>query len=210
MDGLLVDSERILMEACIEAAAEIGITYTKAEYTQLIGNAWAVSTQLMIGQLGSEENFNHVMTSLNRIMSTRDHHFPLQDGVVEILEHYKAQGVVCAVASSSPVGHINDRLSTVGVLDYFSAVASGHEVENGKPAPDVYLLAMERLQQFSAFGAHECIAFEDSDPGATAAMAAGLRTIVVPDLKAPSDDVRENCFKVCDSLHTFLATHADL
>lgn len=205
MDGLLLDSERVLMEACIAAARDIGITYTLEQYTQLIGNAWGTSTKLMIAQLGSEENFKLLMAGLDKHLAVHEHHFPLKPGALDLLQYYQANGVICAVASSSPLEHINTRLAKVGVRDYFSAVASGHEVTNGKPAPDVYLLAMERLREFGDFEVGECIAFEDSNPGATAAMAAGLRTIVVPDLKQPSEDVRNRCNQVVESLTAFLA-----
>jgi beta-phosphoglucomutase-like phosphatase (HAD superfamily) len=63
---------------------------------------------------------------------------------------------------------------------------------------------MERLQDHVKFAAHECIAFEDSEPGARAAIAANLDVVVVPDLKQPSDFVRENSFQVVESLDHFL------
>jgi len=154
MDGLLIDSERMIMQACIAAAKEIGITYTQAEYVELIGRAWPDSTRIMTKQLGGEENFQHVMQCINASMDT-----------------------------------------------------GGHEVERGKPNPDIYLLAVERLNALTPFEAHECIAFEDSEPGARAAIAAGLDVVVVPDLKQPSDFVKQNCFKVCDSLSTYLSLH---
>jgi len=205
MDGLLIDSERMIMQSCIDAAKEIGITYTQAEYVELIGRAWPDSTRIMTEQLGSEENFQHVMQCINAKTDTEGNAFPLKEGALALLQYYRAKGVVCGVASSSPISHIQERLSVVGVLDYFSAITSGHEVENGKPNPDIYLLAMQRLQAIEAFDITECIAFEDSEPGARAAIAAELDVVVVPDLKQPSDFVREHCFEVTDSLKSFLS-----
>ncbi len=207
MDGLLIDSERMIMHACIAAAKEIGITYTQAEYAELIGRAWPDSTRIMTKQLGGEENFQHVMQCINASMDADGNAFPLKAGVLDLLNHYQANNIVCGVASSSPISHIQERLSAVGVLEYFSTITSGHEVENGKPNPDIYLLAMERLKSIVTFDAKECVAFEDSEPGARAAIAAGLDVVVVPDLKQPSEFVKENCYKVCDSLDTFLSTH---
>ncbi len=206
MDGLLIDSERMIMQACIAAAKEIGITYTQAEYVELIGRAWPDSTRIMTQQLGSEESFQHVMQCINASMDADGNVFPLKTGALDLLKHYQSNNIVCGVASSSPVSHIQERLSAVGVLDYFSVVTSGHEVENGKPNPDIYLLAIERLNAIVAFDTHECIAFEDSEPGARAAIAAGLDVVVVPDLKQPSEFVRANSFKVVDSLDHFLVT----
>ncbi len=196
MDGLLIDSERMIMQACIAAAADIGIDYTQAEFVQLIGRAGADSTRLLIEQLGSQQAFNQVMGGLDSRLAEQDHAFPLKPGVVELLAHYQALGVTCGVASSSPMSHIQHRLAKVDVLDYFEHLTSGHEVENGKPNPDIYLLAMQKL----GVEVSDCIAFEDSEPGARAAIAAGLDVVVVPDLKQPSDFVRQQAHQVVESL----------
>ena len=199
MDGLLIDSERIIMEACIAAAGEIGITYTQAEYTQLIGRAGPDSTRRMIEQLNGVENFNRVMQGLDARLAARDHSFPLKPGALELLQYYQANNIICSVASSSPTQHINHRLSQVGVLDFFSHVTSGQEVTHGKPSPDIYLLAVKKLD----LKVEECIAFEDSETGARAAIAAGLKVVVVPDLQQPSEYVKANCHQVAGSLQDY-------
>lgn len=204
MDGLLIDSERIIMQACISAAKKIGITYTQAEYAQLIGRAGPDSTRRMIEQLNGVENFNRVMQGLDARLAERNHSFPLKHGALELLQHYQANNIICSVASSSPTQHINHRLSQVGVLDFFSHITSGQEVTHGKPNPDIYLLAVEKL----GLNVSECIAFEDSETGARAAIAAGLRVVVVPDLQQPSDFVTEHSHQVIISLKDWL-THVN-
>ena len=200
MDGLLIDSERIIMQACIDAASEIGITYTQAEYTELIGRAGPDSTRRMMAQLKGEENFNHVTQGLDARLAEHNHTFPLKHGALDLLKHYQANGIICSVASSSPTHHITHRLSQVGVLDFFSHVTSGQEVVHGKPNPDIYLLALKKL----GLSAAECMVFEDSETGACAAIAAGLKVVVVPDLLQPNEFVRENCHQVVESLHDWL------
>ncbi|PPD57079.1 MAG: haloacid dehalogenase [Methylotenera sp.] len=188
------------MQACIAAAAEIGITYTQAEYTELIGRAGPDSTHRMIAQLGGEENFNRVMQGLVVRLAELNHSFPLKRGALELLNHYKTNKIICSVASSSPTQHIVHRLSQVGVLDFFSHITSGQEVEHGKPNPDIYLLAIKKL----GLNVEDCIAFEDSETGARAAIAAGLKVVVVPDLLQPSEYIRENCHRVVASLRDWL------
>lgn len=200
MDGLLIDSERIIMQACIVAAEQIGITYTQAQYAELIGRAGPDSTRLMIEQLNGVENFNRVMQGLDVELAKRNHTFPLKAGALELLKHYQAAGVICCVASSSATQHITHRLNQVGVLDYFSHITSGQEVKNGKPNPDIYLLAIQKL----SLNVDECIAFEDSEAGARAAIAAGLKVVVVPDLVQPSDFVREHCYQVFSTLKDWI------
>jgi HAD superfamily hydrolase (TIGR01509 family) len=201
MDGLLIDSERIIMQACIRAAQQVGITYTQAEYVELIGRAGPDSTRIMIEQLNGISNFNQVMQGLDALLAERNNTFPLKRGASELLKHFQANNIICSVASSSPTHHIRHRLSQVGVLEYFSHITSGQEVTHSKPNPDIYLLAVKKL----GLKAEECIAFEDSETGACAAIAAGLKVVVVPDLKQPSDYVREHCHQVITSLEDWLA-----
>jgi HAD superfamily hydrolase (TIGR01509 family) len=201
MDGLLIDSERIIMQACIRAAQQVGITYTQAEYVELIGRAGPDSTRIMIEQLNGISNFNQVMQGLDALLAERNNTFPLKRGASELLKHFQANNIICSVASSSPTHHIRHRLSQVGVLEYFSHITSGQEVTHSKPNPDIYLLAVKKL----GLKAEGCIAFEDSETGACAAIAAGLKVVVVPDLKQPSDYVREHCHQVITSLEDWLA-----
>lgn len=200
MDGLLIDSERIIMQACIIAAQQVGITYTQAEYVELIGRAGPDSTRIMVEQLGGVQNFNKVMQGLDAQLAQHNHTFPLKPGALPLLKHYQSNNVICSVASSSPTHHIRHRLSHVDVLDYFSHITSGQEVTRGKPSPDIYLMAVKKL----GIKVEECIAFEDSENGALAAIAAGLKVVVVPDLKQPSDYVRDNCHQVITSLEDWL------
>lgn len=206
MDGLLIDSERIIMQGCIAAAANIGVTYTEQQYVQLVGRVWSDASRLMAEQLQGEHIMQQVITGLNDFLAARNHVFPLKPGVEALLQHYRAQGVVCSVASSSPIPHITHRLSQTGVLDYFAHVTSGQEVTRGKPHPDIYLLALDKL----GLQAADCIAFEDSEPGAQAAVAAGLRVVMVPDIKAPSAAIRQQVFHVADSLQDWLQAHANI
>ncbi|MES1987722.1 MAG: HAD family phosphatase [Pseudomonadota bacterium] len=200
MDGLLIDSERIIMQACITAAQRVGITYTHAEYVELIGRAGPDSTRIMVEQLGGVSNFNLVMKGLDALLAERNNTFPLKHGASELLKHYQDNNIICCVASSSVTHHIRHRLSQVGVLDYFSHITSGQEVTRGKPNPDIYLLAVNKL----GLKAEECIAFEDSETGARAAIAAGLRVVVVPDLKQPSEFVVQNSHLTIESLNDWL------
>ena len=196
MDGLLIDSERIIMQACINVASAFGITYTPNDYVELIGRAAPDSTRMMTAQLGGEAQFKQVIERVDALLNEEANHFPLKAGALEIIQHFHQKNIPCCVASSSYQPVIKHRLSQVSVLDYFTAITSGDEVKRGKPHPDIYLLAIEKL----GVSAKECIAFEDSEFGARAAIAAGLNVVVVPDLKQPSEFVIENSFRVLNSL----------
>jgi len=200
MDGLLIDSERVIMQACVAAAQHIGITYTQTDYLELTGRAWKDAKPIMIQQFNGEANFNLIMQGLDKELAKHENSFPLKLGALDLLQHYQQQQIVCSVASSSAMHHITHRLSRVGVHDYFTHFTSGQEVEHSKPNPDIYLLAVEKL----GLTVDDCIAFEDSEPGALAAIAAGLSVVVVPDLKNPSEFVEQNCHQVVESLSHWL------
>lgn len=210
MDGLLIDSERIIMQACITAAEQVGLDYTQNEYFELIGRTGPDATHIMTQQLGGEQAFNLVMQGVDTLLAKRNHHFPLKQGALNLLKYFHKNHIICSVASSSPTHHITHRLGQVDVLSYFNHITSGQEVTRGKPSPDIYLLAIKKLGlsmpslNASGIGVDECIVFEDSENGARAAIAAGLKVVVVPDLKQPSDFVKAHCHQVIASLEDWL------
>lgn len=198
MDGLLIDSERVILDAWLAASRAHGIAVRFEDYAAVIGRAGPETRALLIGMAGGEEAFRSVRTHAARLMAPDGGkpHFPLKAGVVEVLEALRVAGVPCGVASSSASAEIRRRLGNVGVLHYFDAVTGGDEVARGKPDPAVYLLAAERI---GADPGH-CLAFEDSDHGAHAALAAGAQVVMVPDLKRPSAELAARSFAVIASL----------
>jgi beta-phosphoglucomutase-like phosphatase (HAD superfamily) len=101
-----------------------------------------------------------------------------------------------ALATSAGGPKARRQLEGAGLMGHFSAIASGDEVEHGKPAPDLYLLAAERL----GVTPDACIALEDSEAGVEAASAAGMRVIMVPDLRQPTERIRRMTTRVSASL----------
>jgi len=200
MDGLLLDSERVLMHAWTAAAAEEGLLIRPEIYAGVIGRAAQESHRLFVEMFGGLATYQRLRERVDGLIG-RDREgqvvFPLKDGVVELLRELRARGVPCAVASSSGAAEIRHRLDAVGVLSQFTAVAGGNEVAQGKPDPAVYRLAAQRL----GIAATACLAFEDSENGARAALAAGAQLVVVPDLRRPAEDIIARSLHVFDSLH---------
>ena len=154
----------------------------------------------MIAQLNGEENFNRVMQGVDTLLANIKITFPFKAGVLDLLKHYQANNIICSEASSSSTRFTIHRLSQVGIFNYFSQVTSGEEVIHGKPNPDIYLLEVQKL----GLKATDCIAFEDSEMGARAAIAAGLKVVVVPDLLQPSEFVRKHSHQVVSNLQDWL------
>ena len=198
MDGLLIDSERAISQAWIAGARELGFHLEMADFVRVIGTAAQQSTAMLIEIMGSEQAMRTTAERANALLPQSGGHpvFPLKAGVVPLLQALQAARIPCGVASSSNVAEIRHRLGHVDVLKYFKCITGGDEVEHGKPDPAIYRLAAGRLGVAPA----ECIAFEDSENGARAAQAAGVRVVIVPDLKPPPDDVAARAHGVIDSL----------
>ncbi len=198
MDGTLIDSERVVMKAWMDSALEAGVRLDHAQYLQVVGLNDHESNELLVAMLGDEATFQAVRSAARSRLQARagQRVFPLKPGAHALLRALQLQGVPCGVASSSTASEIDDRLGRAGVRPFFQATAGGDEVPRGKPDPAVYRLAAARLGVDPA----RCIAFEDSEHGAAAAMAAGAEVILVPDLKAPAPALAASVWMVLDSL----------
>lgn len=207
MDGLLIDSERPIMAAWIEAARTLDIELSHAQYLQCVGLAMVESKQILAALLGGAAAYQHAATQVTAALQLQRADgdlrplFPIKPGAAELLTALRGRGTRCAVASSSTSGQIQACLGSLDVLHHFEAFAGGDEVARAKPDPALYLLAAERLGVDPA----ECVAFEDSENGAKAALAAGLRVVIVPDLKHPPESIIGQAFHVLDSLHDAMA-----
>lgn len=201
MDGLLIDSERPIMAAWIEAARTLDIELSHSQYMQVVGLSTVESEVVLASMLGGIEAYRHaiehVRARLQLERSDGSPLFPIKAGAAEFLQALRARGIRCAVASSSTRRQIQACLGSLDLLHHFSAFAGGDEVPRAKPDPALYLLAAQRLEVAPA----DCIAFEDSENGAKAALAAGMRVVVVPDLKHPPASIVDRAFHVLGSLH---------
>ena len=198
MDGLLIDSERAISQAWLAGAKALGFPLEMHDFVEVIGRAAPESDAFLIDLLGSEQAFRDVAAHARTLLPHEGGSpvFPLKTGALPLLQALHAAGIPCGVASSSSVAEIRHRLGHVDVLKYFRCVTGGDEVTHGKPDPSLYLLAAERL----GVAPSDCIAFEDSENGARAAQAAGVRVVIVPDLKQPSPDVAARAHGVIGSL----------
>ena len=198
MDGLMFDTEAVFVKAWDWVGEKIGIGKAGFMVMETLGMNMELTKQKWRERFGdqcSEEEvtkltFEYIdgFYAANKV--------PVKKGLRNLLEYLKNAGFRMAVASSSPMKDIERNLCDAGVRDYFSAIVSGDMVENSKPAPDIYLKACEQLAEKP----EECYALEDSPSGLKAAMAAGCKTVNVPDLWQPDDETRASVAAVCGDL----------
>ena len=196
MDGLLLDSERLLINEWLAAAERRQIPLAAEQLIPSIGLVGKACADLLAAAVGGHSTAPSIRDEIHLRYAQGVIQPGLRPGARQLLGRLHQQRVRCAVASSSPVAQIEHRLGQHDLLRYLGSWAGGDEVPNSKPDPDVYLLAAERLKVAPA----QCLAFEDSDHGAEAALAAGMQVVLVPDLKIPPPDLRHRCLHVADSL----------
>ena len=199
MDGLLLDSERPIRDAWLSAAAELGAPLTQADYLSVVGRNERESDALLLDVFGGDAALlGATRRRADALIAERfgAAPFDVKPGALRLLRALRVAAIPCAVASSTAHREVERRLERAGLLAFFDAVCGGDEVARGKPEPDLYRLAVERLR----VDARGCVAFEDSNYGARAALAAGLAVVVVPDLKPAEPQWQARCLAVLGSL----------
>lgn len=179
MDGLLLDTERVVCAAWDSAANEVGFTDVERAKRSCLGCNENSTRAFFVRTYG--ENFDYqTFRDLTRKYAHEvlDVNVPVKEGAAEILANLKAQGIKLAVASSTREATVRDQLDRAGLLQYFDAVITGDMVANGKPHPEIFRKAADVL----GFPPEECIAFEDSKNGIRSAYRAGMYPIQIPDL----------------------------
>jgi HAD superfamily hydrolase (TIGR01509 family) len=197
VDGLLIDSERAIMRLWLRATTDLDRPMTESDYIPTIGRAAKESAAILIERLGRsvfERTYSRVQTEIET--SDAAQLFPPKPGAREILDRLRAKGIPCVVASSTVSVEVRRRLHAVHLLEFFDAVIGGDQVALGKPDPALYRLAAGSLKTLPA----KCLAFEDSDHGITAATAAEVSVILVPDIKEPAPASRQNSLATVASL----------
>jgi HAD superfamily hydrolase (TIGR01509 family) len=202
MDGTLLDTEQVYLTSLIRALGAFGYRNATTICHAMIGLPGPECEAMLREHYG--ENFP--LADINTAYAAhRDdllaQGLPLKPGAMDLLDALRDAGYPTALVTSSSRGTADRYLDLAGIRDRFDAILTRDDVARGKPHPDLYLLAAQRL------GAppQACVAVEDSSPGVTAAHAAGATTIMVPDILQPTDDIRAKCAAVLPDLHAVLA-----
>ena len=199
MDGLMVDTESLATEAFIHGAKKQGYEMTREETLLVLGfttksiyEFWEnyFKDSDVSGKQLVDDHYEYIEDIL---FTTGPKKMPF---IEELLIYLKDNNYKVAVASSSNMNHIINNMEKTGLVKYIDELASGAEVKNGKPAPDVFLLAAERL----GVKPEECLVLEDSKAGVIAWGTAGAKVIMVPDMFEPDEVCKEKAYKIVENL----------
>lgn len=198
MDGVLIDTEKHYNAAWCQAATEAGFPFTR-EHALLLRSCEAKEGEkLMQGIFGPSFDYYAIRERRRELVRERLAQYGLEKkpGVEETLRFLRAKGIKTAVATSTALDITKSHLTTIGVCDLFDSIVSAKNVAHGKPEPDVYLYACEQIGERP----QDCMAVEDSPNGIMAAYRAGLRTVMVPDLTQPDEELTKYLYACVNSL----------
>jgi HAD superfamily hydrolase (TIGR01509 family) len=198
MDGLLVDSETVIFRAMEQASADIGRVMPFAIFQRMVGLQDADSDRIVVEHFGAGFDLqawsDAVRTHAQEEMEAG---VALKAGVEEILDYLAVAKIPCAIATSSGRRAVERSLGRRGLTSRFGAIISRELQTKGKPHPQPFLKAAEAL----GIEPTDCLALEDSHNGVRAASAAGMMTIMVPDMLDPTEEMRTLTIRIAHDLH---------
>lgn len=199
LDGLMIDTERVARRAWKQAASDFGHTMDETLFSEMTGRRREDVRTVVMEALGDEFPYAEVRQRRDDYFREAIEHKEVEPkpGLFHLLGTIEELGLKLAIATSGHREVTFLKLSAIGLRDRFETVVCGDDIEHGKPAPDIFLDAARRL----GVPPSHCVVLEDSDIGARAADAAGMRVIVVPGLESPAEDVMTSAWRVLPSLH---------
>lgn len=176
MDGVIVDSEPIFYEVEMNLFKDLGLNISEEEHRGYVGTKTSEMWTELKERFGIQKTVHELIDIetkryLEYIASMKK--FEPIPGVANLIKELSSNGISLALASSSRIEEISLILKMLKLKDYFGVVVSGDQVTKGKPAPDIFLLAIKKLKVLP----EECIVFEDSENGVKAANSAGIKCI---------------------------------
>ena len=195
MDGVVFDTERIYRMAWRRADDLGGIPEIDADIRVCTGRNNADIGTYFHGKYGKEFPYETLMArrSVHIDEYIRANGLPFKPGVPEIFSWLHGNGFLVALATSTNQKRAGEYLERAGLGDSFDRVVTGNMVAHSKPSPDIYLKACEELGVLP----EESVAVEDSPNGLLSGHAAGMTTVMIPDLISPKEVPAEAVSFVC-------------
>jgi HAD superfamily hydrolase (TIGR01509 family) len=198
MDGIVLDSEILYSRFWREAAAFHGYTMSYEQSLKMRALNTHLGINMIYSFFGEDADYHTIRNTRIRMMEAfiQENGVEVKPGIFELMAYLKAQGIRTAITSSSPLPRIQSHLSRLGLDTAFDQLCSGHDMPNGKPAPDIYLHGAKVL----GLKSEECLALEDAQAGILSAFRAGCLPVMIPDLDQPSSETKQLLYAKADSL----------
>ncbi len=199
MDGTLFDTERFYASSWLQAGKELNFAYAEESLAACTGRNTRDSGKFFeehYAGIISYDEFIKVRTRYYEAL-VAEHGIPLKPGALECLTYLKDRGYGIALATATRTVRVLENLEKTDFLRFFDVLVTGDMVKNGKPDPESFLLAAEKL----GVRPDECVAVEDSFNGVHAIAAAGMYCVMVPDVTPPTDEILTFTNAKLETLH---------
>lgn len=198
MDGVIFDSETLVLNCWREVAECHGIRNIEIVCHECLGTNSAVSKQIFLRHYGQDFPYDEYKAEMAEVFFAHasDGKLAKKQGVEELLKYLKDKGFKVGIASSTREKIVRRQISEGGLLEYFDQIVGGDMVKHSKPEPDIFLEACGRLESKP----ENCYVIEDSYNGIRAAHAAGMHPIMVPDLMEPTEEMKSLAEQILGSL----------
>lgn len=210
VDGTIAETEEYHRQSFNRAFQKFGLDWhwDRDLYIQLLKTAGGKERMRAYAQSRNEPikegllHHIHQWKTQNYTLHLREKALPLREGIADLFQWARNQDKALAIATTTNLPNVEALISSslnVNFLEYFDDVAAGDMVQNKKPAPDVYELAVKKLN----LEPEECLAFEDSWNGVQSAKAAGLKVMACPSVYGLNEDLSDADFLVKSFAHAF-------
>nr|WP_274706975.1 HAD family phosphatase [Allorhizobium sonneratiae] len=187
MDGLILDSEILYRKSVISAGAASGLDVGPSVYEAMLGRPWPGIVALLKDHYGADFDADAFrLIWIEHFDALIENELALKAGVISLLDRLDAVGLPRAICTSSTHRAVQHHLGGFDLLHRFHHIVAEGDYAKGKPAPDPYLTAASRLD----IAPQDCLVLEDSFNGIRSAASAGMMAVMVPDMLAPSDEIR--------------------
>lgn len=194
----MIDSERVTYQEYVKKLHMLGHDdFTEDLYKHCLGKNKAGICKVFTDHYGDNFPMKEVWDDVHVwIDESLRNHVPKKDGLDELLQYLKTHGYKTIVATSSARVRVDEILKNAEIVDYFDDSICGDEVKHGKPDPEIFLTACQKL----GVTPDEALVLEDSEAGILAAYNGRIDVICVPDMKYPEPDYASKATKIVDSL----------
>lgn len=197
MDGLLIDTEKgMWFNSERKAFAHFGKEVDTNFLASMMGISGPECKKIVLSEFGEDfpyDEYISLVDKYNAEQIERGEIYPMP-GVYELLDFLKENKVECVVGTGTRRQRAIDMLKTAKLFSYFSEITTSYDVPRGKPNPDIFLKCLGETDKESA------LVFEDSKSGSLAAINAGIKLVIVPDVAKFSDEEKSKAFKVINRL----------
>ena len=201
MDGVLFDSEALVLRSWEQTAEIHGIPDVREVCLRCLGTNAAESRRLFLEKYGADFPYDTYKAEMSARYweNVGEGKLELKPGVREILDALRQNGWKTAIASSTRTAVVREEMQHFGLEQMFDEIIGGDMVRRSKPDPEIYLTACRVLGADPA----ETYAVEDSYNGIRSAAAAGMRPVMIPDLLPPTPEIESLTAKIFPSMTEF-------